>query len=147
MGDGVLMSDGVLMGDGVLMSDSIAANSIAAMGSKALINGDITASMQPVADNSPDASPTNLTASVISKGQINLTWNDASTNESGFSIERCAGATCTNFVEVARVGTNVKTFSSSGLLVSTAYRYRVRAYNGDGYSFYTNVATATTLSK
>ena len=147
MGDGVLMSDGVLMGDGVLMSDSVAANGIASQSSKALANGDATASMGVVADMSPDASPTSLTASAASKGQINLAWADTVTNESGFSIERCAGATCTNFAQVATVGANVKNFSNTGLTTATAYRYRVRAYNGGGFSFYTNIAAATTASR
>jgi len=124
----------------------VTASGVAAQSSKSLIDGDITASMQPTVDNSPNASPTNLSASVISKSQINLAWNDNSTNESGFIIERCAGSSCTNFVEVARVKAGTKTFSNAGLSAATAYRFRVRAYNGGGYSFYTNTGAATTPS-
>src|SRR5262245_36945352 len=45
--------------------------------------------------------PSNLTAAAVSRSQINLVWTDAAMNESGFKIERCAGATCTNFVQIA----------------------------------------------
>ena len=41
---------------------------------------------------------------VASSSQINLTWTDTSTNESGFRIERCNGTGCTSFVEIATVG-------------------------------------------
>jgi hypothetical protein len=37
---------------------------------------------------SPPAAPSNLTSSVASSSQINLTWSDNSTNEQGFRIER-----------------------------------------------------------
>ena len=93
--------------------------------------------------NLPSA-PSNLTASAVSRSQINLTWTDSATNENGFKIERCASATCSNFVQIATVGANVKIFSNSGLKRNTSYRYRVRAYNGSGDSAYSNIASAKT---
>ena len=90
------------------------------------------------------SAPTNLTASAVSRSQINLSWADTATNESGFKIERCAGATCSNFAQIATVGANVKIFSNSGLKRNTSYRYRVRAYNGSGDSVYSNIASAKT---
>jgi hypothetical protein len=38
--------------------------------------------------------PSNLTASAISRSQINLLWTDNANNETGFKIERRAVATC-----------------------------------------------------
>lgn len=90
------------------------------------------------------SAPTNLTASAVSRSQINLSWADTATNESGFKIERCTGATCSNFAQIATVGANVKIFSNSGLKRNTSYRYRVRAYNGSGDSVYSNIASAKT---
>ncbi len=93
------------------------------------------------------APPTNLTATAVSKSQINLTWSDNSTNETGFYIERCKGSTCTNFARIATVGANVTSFANTGLSKNTTYRYRVQAYNASGVSAYSNIAAATTLRR
>jgi C1A family cysteine protease/predicted secreted protein len=90
------------------------------------------------------AAPSGLTATAISRSQINLTWIDNATNETGFKIERCKGSTCSNFGQIATVGANVTTYSSTGLSQSSTYRYRVRAYNAAGNSAYSNIAAATT---
>jgi predicted phage tail protein len=90
------------------------------------------------------SAPSNLTASAASRTQINLTWSDNAGNETGFKIERCTGATCSNFAEIAAGGANVKTFSNSGPKRHTSYRYRVRAYNGSGASAYSNITGAKT---
>jgi len=92
----------------------------------------------------PPAAPSNLTATAVSRSQINLAWNDNSSNEQTFAIERCRGATCTNFALIANVGANVKTYANTGLSRNTTYRYRIRAYNKAGYSAYSNIAKATT---
>lgn len=93
------------------------------------------------------AAPTNLVATAVSKSQINLTWTDNATNETGFYVERCKGSTCTNFARIATVGANVTTFSNTGLSKGTTYRYRVQAYNAGGVSAYSNIAMATTLRR
>jgi titin len=90
------------------------------------------------------AAPSNLTASAVSRSQINLAWMDNASNESGFYIERCRGSTCTNFTQIATVGANVTSFADTGLIARTTYRYRVRAYNDSGNSAYSNIAKATT---
>jgi predicted phage tail protein len=90
------------------------------------------------------AAPSNLLASALSKTQISLSWTDNSANETGFRIERCAGANCTNFVEITTVGANIKNYTNTGLKRNTTYRYRVRAFNSAGASAYSNTATATT---
>jgi tripartite motif-containing protein 71 len=88
--------------------------------------------------------PGNLTAVVVSSSQINLTWTDTATSESGFRIERCNGAGCTSFAEIATVGANVTTYQNIGLLASTSFSYRVRAYNQSQNSGYSNTASAST---
>ena len=89
--------------------------------------------------------PSILVASTVSTSQINLSWTDNSDNETGFRIERCKNANCTNFVQVAQVGANVTTFSSTGLTKNSTYNFRVRAFNAAGNSAYSNTATAKTL--
>ena len=90
------------------------------------------------------SAPSHLAASAVSRSQINLSWTDNANSETGFKIERCAGATCTNFAQIASIGANVTNFSNSGLKRNTAYRYRLRAYNVSGNSPYSNIAGAKT---
>ena len=88
------------------------------------------------------AAPTGLTATAASASQINLTWTDASSNETGFKIERSSGGSA--FAQTATVGAGVTFYASTGLTAGTAYSYRVRANNAQGDSGYSNTATATT---
>lgn len=90
------------------------------------------------------AAPTQLSARSFSSSQIVLTWEDNAVNETGFRIDRCRGANCTDFVEVATVGPNVVGYTATGLVVNTTYRHRVRAYGVLGDSDYTNISDATT---
>ena len=92
----------------------------------------------------PPAAPTNLAATAISSSQINLTWTDSDDTEQGFKIERCTGAGCSDFAQIATVGANVTSYSNTGLTASTSYSYRVRAYNAAGDSDYSNTASAVT---
>ncbi|WP_445736018.1 fibronectin type III domain-containing protein [Mariniflexile sp.] len=85
--------------------------------------------------------PSDLVAKSISSSQIDLSWTDASDNETGFSIERKSNAA---FEIVASVGANVKTYSDKGLNGATAYTYRVVAKNAGGNSEYSNESAATT---
>ncbi|MBO0612363.1 fibronectin type III domain-containing protein [Thiothrix fructosivorans] len=87
------------------------------------------------------AKPTALTATAQIGGKATLTWADSNLYETGFSIERCQGGSCTNFTAIATVGANVLTFSDSGLVVGTRYRYRVRATHASGGSAYSTVAS------
>lgn len=92
----------------------------------------------------PPVAPTVLSATAVSHTQINLAWTDNSGNETGFKIERCTGAACGTFTEIATVGANVAAYNDTGLTAETLYRYRVRATNTLGDSPYSNVAEATT---
>jgi fibronectin type 3 domain-containing protein len=91
----------------------------------------------------PPAAPSNLTATAVSSLQINLAWQDHSTNETGFLIERSPDGT--TFAQIATVGTNVTSYSDTGLASGTQYFYRVRATNAIGDSAYSNTANTTTL--
>jgi hypothetical protein len=94
----------------------------------------------PVPALSLPAAPSNLTA-VISGANVVLNWKDNSTNESQFYIERCQGAGCTNFIGVgASGGANLVTWTDYNAAAGQNYSYRVRAWNPDGYSGYSNTA-------
>ena len=89
------------------------------------------------------STPSGLSATATSSSQINLSWTDNSSNESGFKIERKTGSGGT-YAEIATVSAGVTSYSSTGLTASTAYYYRVRAYNSCGNSSYSSEASATT---
>ncbi len=91
----------------------------------------------------PPNAPSNLIANTISSSQINLTWQDNSSDETGFKIERKTGTG--SYSQIATVGANVTSYSNSGLSTGTTYYYRVRAYNAAGNSNYSNEVSATTL--
>jgi hypothetical protein len=93
----------------------------------------------------PPSAPSGLTATASSSSQINLAWTDTSSNEDGFKIERCQGAGCSSFSQIATVGAGVTSFPDTALAASTSYSYRVRAYNAGGDSGFSNTASATTL--
>jgi hypothetical protein len=91
------------------------------------------------------AAPTNLTGTAISGTQINLSWTDNATNETGYKIQRKISVG--NYTDIGSTGTDVTSFSDLGLTNNTAYTYRVYAYNAAGNSLqYSNEITITTGS-
>ena len=74
--------------------------------------------------------------------EANLSWNDNSSNESGFRIERSLDGQ--SFSQIATVGVNTTTYADTGLQSNTTYWYRVNAYNEYGESGYTNLVNLTT---
>jgi inhibitor of cysteine peptidase len=93
--------------------------------------------------NVPPAAPGSLDAALGAQTQVNLTWNDTSTNEAGFLIERSPNG-ASSWSQIATVGADVTTYTNTGLALSTTYYYRVQAYNPFGNSGYSNVDQATT---
>lgn len=88
------------------------------------------------------AAPSALTA-LASGSNIDLSWVDNATNETGQSVYL---ATSTGaFSKVTNVGANVRTARLSGL-ASGIYRIYVVAYNAAGNSAASNTATATIAS-
>jgi outer membrane protein assembly factor BamB len=85
--------------------------------------------------------PTDLAGRRVSPTRIALTWRDNSSNEAGFSIERCKGAGCTSFVEIARAKANSDSATDRTVPSGGTYSYRVRAYNATGVSPYSNTVT------
>jgi lysophospholipase L1-like esterase len=88
--------------------------------------------------------PTSLTAQAISSEQINLTWNDASNNETNFQVERSTSGI--EFSLIATLNANSTSYSDIGLSLTTQYFYRVRAINALGTSAYSAETSATTLA-
>ena len=87
--------------------------------------------------------PSNLTATAVSSGQINLAWTDNSSDETGFRVYRSSDGV--SFSWCCTAGSNATSFSDTGRVASTTYYYRVTAQNGNGNSDFSNTASATTF--
>ena len=112
----------------------------------AAIQADMNTSIVPMAaDTTPPSTPSGLTATAASATQVNLSWTASTDNVgvTGYRVERCQGAGCTNFTQVATpTGT---TFNDTGRSASTTYRYQVRAVDqAANLSAFSTIATATT---
>ncbi|WP_353085076.1 FISUMP domain-containing protein [Flavobacterium sp.] len=98
-------------------------------------NGNSTTTVVPVA-------PSNLTGIIANSTQINLTWTDNSTNETGFKIERKTGTG--TYTIVGTTASDVTTFSDTGLNPISTYTYRIYSFNAGGNSpTYSNELTLT----
>jgi RHS repeat-associated protein len=105
------------------------------------------ASGGPAPDTIAPSAPGNLNATAASASQINLTWTASTDNVAvtGYLLERCQGAGCGNFAQIATPAST--TFSDTNLTGGTSYSYRVRATDAAAnLSTYSNVATAITTA-
>lgn len=91
------------------------------------------------------AAPSGLTAVATSSAAVSLTWQDNSSDETGFVLERKIGAGGT-FAAIASLPANATSRTDSALTPSTSYYYRIRAQNAAGFSAYSAEASATTLA-
>lgn len=91
----------------------------------------------------PDA-PSGLTATAISSSRIDLEWVDESDNETGFRVEKSlAGEDDWSLVGITAA--NATSRSVTGLTSATEYDFRVRAFNDNDASEWSDIATAQTL--
>jgi hypothetical protein len=67
--------------------------------------------------------------------QVTLHWQDSSSNELGFKIERRIEPGG-SYHEIATVGPNVTSYTDTGLTEGATYYYQVRSYNASGHSPY-----------
>jgi len=91
----------------------------------------------------PPYPPSNLLAKPISTMEIDLTWQDNSTNERGFKIERSKDGK--EYAQITVLFANTTTYQDKDLLQNTTYYYRVKAYNLLGDSGYSNEVACKTL--
>ncbi|HET6679972.1 MAG TPA: hypothetical protein VFG84_02115 [Gemmatimonadaceae bacterium] len=88
------------------------------------------------------AAPSNL-AAVPASTSVLLSWDDNSSNESGFRIERAPGGTSA-FDEIAATGSDVVSYMDLDVTPGTAFSYRIHAYGPDGASTNSNTISVTT---
>ncbi len=105
------------------------------------------ASATTAADTQPPTVPASLAATAAGSSQINVSWAASSDDVgvTGYLLERCEGAGCTSFAQIA--APTAASYADAGLLASTSYSYRVRATDAAGnLSGYSTTASATTLA-
>ncbi len=73
-----------------------------------------------------------------------VSWVGSVGSSSSYKLERCSGAGCSDFAEIAS-GVGTTTYNDSSLSQGTTYRYRVRGTNATGDGLYSSGAESTTL--
>src|SRR5258708_21933224 len=109
------------------------------------MNGCSALTSAPPPDTLPPSAPANLTVTPASSTQLNLSWTTSTDNVgvTGYMVERCQGAACSNFAQIAALTTT--TFNDTGLTSSTSYSYRVRATDAaSNLSSYSAISTTKT---
>lgn len=94
----------------------------------------------------PPAAPSNLDAVAVATTQVDLTWDDNSSDEDNFVIER-KKSTASSYDVIDTVAADTTSYSDYDVRKGTTYNYRVKAVNSNGDSAYSNIATVTTPKK
>ncbi len=97
-------------------------------------------------NKSAPSPPSNLSCKAIGPNHIFLGWQDNSTNENGFIIERKVGnCSSTNpWTRIAVKTADIKTHTDTDCSPDTNYSYRIRSYNSTGYSPFSNCNSTRT---
>lgn len=88
------------------------------------------------------SAPSTPTFSNVTISGMRVNWT-ALPSASSYKIERCAGAGCSSFAQIAS-GVTTAYYDDTGLSSQTSYSYRVRATGTNGDSAYSSTATQTT---
>jgi hypothetical protein len=80
----------------------------------------------------------------VSGTQVNLTWSNNASNQTGFQIDRATNSTFTQNLVTESAGPTATSFVDAALTPGTTYFYRVRATSASGDSGDSNtISTAT----
>jgi hypothetical protein len=121
--------------------------------SRALTPGEILTDMAtpiggiPGGDVVVPSAPSTATATALSSSQVNVSWGAATDNVgvTGYRVERCTGAACTTFSEIATI--SGQTYGDTGRAAGTIYRYQLRATDAAGnFGPYSAIAETSTAS-
>src|SRR5437667_11538170 len=87
--------------------------------------------------------PSNPTVIAVSVSRIDVSWQDNSTNESGFEVYRSTTGASGAFTLRASLATNTLAYSDTELTASTQYCYNVRAFQTKSSKTYFSAFSAT----
>jgi chitinase len=94
--------------------------------------------------STPLGAPSDLSAQAVSESEIQLTWSDNASSETGFLLERttCDG----NNTFGIDLGPDSSSHLDTGLAPQTCYSYQVQAYDAGTNSAFSNTASASTTN-
>ncbi len=97
----------------------------------------------PTPDTIPPSQVTGVTASNITGTTTQLNWTAATDNVAvtGYQVERCAGAGCTNYANQQTA--SIPSLGLTGLTPGTPYQVRIKAFDSAGNVSTSYSATAT----
>jgi hypothetical protein len=114
---------------------------ICSFGSNGAVGGSTTLTVKTTSIVVSPSAPDGLMATAQSNAVVALSWQDTSTNESNFEIERAISGGA--FGDRRVLPANSTTYSDAGLAASTAYQYRVRSVNTAGSSNWITASVTT----
>jgi len=112
-------------------------------GGETAVQNILTWAYSPTATTLP-AAPSNLTGTVVSGSEIDISWTNNATNATGILIDRSSDGV--SFTQIASVGPTVSTYHDTTLSPGNTYYYEVQATNAAGNSAFSNVFQASTLT-
>jgi len=92
----------------------------------------------------PPEAPSNLIANALTAHLVLLTWADNSMNEFGFKVERSHMSATAGFNQIANVSANYPLYINTPVSPNNTFWYRVRSFNANGNSSYSNVFQVST---
>jgi PKD repeat protein len=75
----------------------------------------------------PLVAPSDLSATSPVRGQIRLAWSNPPSSTTKLTLQRCKGATCTSFTQIAALATSTTSYIDSKVSPGTTYKYRLIA--------------------
>ena len=78
----------------------------------------------------PLVAPSDLSATSSVRGQVRLAWSNPHSSSTRLTVQRCKGATCTSFTQIAAVSTSTTSYIDSKVSPGTTYKYRLIASDG-----------------
>src|SRR5438132_559155 len=84
-----------------------------------------------------------VAAMLLNTWTVQITWTDNSAFEDGYEVQRCCQ---TGWIVVANLPANAVSYRDGGLVPNVRYYYTVRAKKDQGFSEYSNYASAITAT-
>ena len=97
------------------------------------------------------AAPTGARAAAVTSIQINVDWQDNSSNETAFEVQRSSTGESGTYSVLATMAANSVAYEDLAVIAASQYCYRIRAVRVTGkksaYSLFSNTSCATTPSQ